>query len=119
MTLRISECGKISDYRLKLESNCFTFPQSEIRDPQSLQRPAEILKAIEPLLDHVDAGRITEAHRAIIAEGNAGNDRHIGLAQQSIGEVLRAESQLADVYQDVERTLGFHCGDIWDLRNSV
>ena len=38
---------------------------------RSLQRPAEILEAVEPLLDHVDAGRVAQPNRAIVAESGA------------------------------------------------
>ena len=68
-----------------------------------LQRPTEILEAIESFLDHVNAGRVAQAHRAIVAKGCAGHDRDVGFAQEPVGEILRGQSKLADVHQDVER----------------
>ena len=44
----------------------------QFRVPNYVERPAEILEAIETFFDDVDAGRVTQAHRAIVAEGRAG-----------------------------------------------
>lgn len=55
-----------------------------------LQRTAKILEPVQPLFDHVEAGRVTESDRAIIAERSAGHDRDIGFAEQTVGEVLRS-----------------------------
>ena len=55
---------------------------------RSLERAAEILKPIEALLDHVDARGVAQPDGAIVAEGDAGHDRDIRLAQKPIGEIL-------------------------------
>ena len=78
---RNADCGKISGYRPNLESHCSFFPRSAIRNPKSLERPAKILKAIETFLDHVDAGRVTEAHGTIVAKRDPGDYRDVCLAQ--------------------------------------
>src|SRR5215472_12029675 len=88
------------------------------RDERS-ERPAKVLEAIQTLLDHVKARRVTEPNGAIIAEGSAWYDSDIGFTQQTIGEILRRESKLADVYQDIKRALRFDRSDIGDLRKAV
>ena len=67
------------------------------RDERS-ERPAKVLEAIQTLLDHVKARRVTEPNGAIIAEGSAWYDSDIGFTQQTIGKILRRESKLANVY---------------------
>jgi hypothetical protein len=46
-----------------------------------LNGPTEILKSVHASIDDIEAGRITEPNRAIIAESNSGNDNDICLAQ--------------------------------------
>ncbi len=53
-----------------------------------LNGPAEIRKSVHTSIDDIEAGRITEPNRAIIAEGNSGNDHNICLAQESIRKIL-------------------------------
>ena len=53
------------------------------------QRPAKILEAIQAFLDHVNTGGVTQAHGPIVAECSARHDCNIGLAEQTIGEILR------------------------------
>ena len=72
-------------------------------------------KRSRALFDDVDAGGVAEPDGAIVAEGGSGNDRDIGFAQQAIGEILRGQSELADVHQHVKCALRFHCGDVGDL----
>src|SRR2546423_5949096 len=43
-------------------------PRSPFRTPNSLERPTEILEAVEALFDHVDARRVTKTNGAIIAK---------------------------------------------------
>ncbi len=85
----------------------------------TLQRPAKVLEAVQTLFDHVEARRVTEPNGAIVAEGSARYDGDIGFAQQTVGEILRRESKLADVYQDIKRALRFDRGDVGDLRNAI
>ena len=84
-----------------------------------LQRPAKVLEAVQTLFDHVKARRVTEPNGAIIAEGSSRHDGDIGFAQQTVSEILRRESKLADVYQDIKRALRFDRGDIGNFRNAV
>ena len=44
-----------------------------------LQCPAEILEAIEAFLNYVDAGGVTEPHRAIVPESSARHDSNVRL----------------------------------------
>jgi hypothetical protein len=67
------------------------------RDERS-ERPAKVLEAIQTLLDHVKARRVTEPDGAIIAKSSAWYDSDIGFTQQTIGKILRRESKLANVY---------------------
>ena len=84
-----------------------------------LERPAKVLEAVQTLFDHVKASRVTEPDRAIVAKGSARHDGDVGFAQQTVGEILRGESKLADVYQDIKRALRFDRSDIGDLREAV
>lgn len=84
-----------------------------------LEGAAEILKPIETFFDDIDAGSVTEPDRAIITERGAGNDGYIRFAQQAVGEILRSQSKLADVDQNVERALRFHCTDVRDFRQAI
>jgi len=84
-----------------------------------LQRPAKVLEAVQTLFDHVKARRVTEPDGAIVAEGSPRHDGDIGFAQQPVSEILRCESKLADVYQDIKCALRFHRGDIGDLRETI
>jgi len=77
-----------------------------------LQRAAKILEAVEAFFDHVDARRVAEPHRSIVAECGSGNDCDIGFAQQTIGEILRRERELADVDQNVKRAERLYRGDV-------
>ena len=83
------------------------------------ERPAKILEAVQTFFDHVKARRVTEPNGTIIAEGSTRHDGDIGFAQQTVSEILRRESKLADVYQDIKRALRFDRGDVGDLRNAV
>src|SRR6266542_2011825 len=83
------------------------------------ERPAKILEAVQTLFDHVKARGVTEPNGAIIAEGSTRHDGDVGFAQQTVSEILRRESKLADVYQDIKRALRFDCGDIGNFRNAV
>ena len=74
----------------------------------SSKRPAKILKPVETFFDDVDARGVTEPHSAVVAKGRARHDRDAGFAQQTICEVLRGQSELADVDQDVKRSLRFY-----------
>jgi hypothetical protein len=55
---------------------------------RGLQCPAKILEAVQPLFDHVEARRVTEANGAIVPERGAWYDRYIGFAEQPVGEIL-------------------------------
>ena len=83
------------------------------------ERPAKVLEAVQTLFDHVKARRVTEPNGAIIAEGSSRHDGDIGFTQQTVSEILRRESKLTDVYQDIKRALRFDRGDIGNLRNAV
>src|SRR5947207_4417028 len=81
-----------------------------------LERPAEILEPIETFFNDVDAGGVTEANRTIVAERRARHDRHVRFAEQSIRKILRGQSELADVNQDIKRALRFDRGHVCDFR---
>src|SRR5437773_8724002 len=81
-------------------------PRSAPTDDRS-ERPAKVLEAVQTLLYHVKARRVTEPNGAIIAEGSARYDGDIGFAQQTVGKILRSESKLADVYQYIKCPLRF------------
>src|SRR5258708_34150060 len=83
------------------------------------ERPAKVLEAVQTFFDHVKARRVTEPNGAIIAEGSSRHDGDIGFTQQTVGEILRRESKLTDVYQDIKRALRFDRGDIGNFRNTV
>ena len=83
------------------------------------ERPAKILEAVQTLFDHVKARRVTESDGAIVAEGSSRYDGNVGFAQQTVSEILRRESKLANVYQDIKRALRFDRGDIGNFRNAV
>jgi hypothetical protein len=83
------------------------------------ERPAKVLEAVQTLFDHVKTRRVTEPDGAIIAEGSARYDGDVGFAQQTVSEILRRESKLADVYQDIKRALWFDRSDIGNLREAV
>ena len=55
-----------------------------------LERPAKVLEPIQTLFDYVEARRVAEPDRAIIAERSAGYDRDIGFAEQTVGKILRS-----------------------------
>ena len=83
------------------------------------ERPAKVLEAVQALFDHVKARGVTEPDGAIIAEGSSRHDGNVRFAQQTVGEILRRESKLADVYQDIKRALRFDRGDIGNFRNAI
>src|SRR5213596_368406 len=85
----------------------------------SSERPAKVLEAVQALFDHVKARRVTEPNGAIIAKRSTRYDGDVGFAQQTVSEILRRESKLADVYQDIKRALRFDRSDIGDLREAV
>src|SRR5262249_43305116 len=80
---------------------------------------AKILEPVQSLFDHVEAGCVTKAHGAIVAESSARHHSNVGFAQQTIGKILRTESELADIYQHVKRTLWLDGGHIGDFRETV
>src|SRR5262245_23252547 len=84
-----------------------------------LQRPAKVLEAVQTFFDHVKARRVAEPDGAIVTESSARYDGDIGFAQQTVGEILRRKSKLANVYQDIKRALRFDRSDIGDLRETV
>ncbi len=81
--------------------------------------PAKVLEAVQTLFDNVNARRVTEPNGAIIAEGSTRHDGDVRFAQQTVGEILRSESKLANVYQDIKRALRFDRGDIGNFRDAV
>jgi len=62
-----------------------------------LQRAAKVLEAVQALFNNVKTRRVTEPNSAIVAKGSTRNDSNVGFAQQTIGEILGGESELADV----------------------
>ena len=84
-----------------------------------LECPAKVLEAVQTFFDHVKTRSVTEPDRAIIAEGSPRHDSDVGFAQQTVGEILRRESKLADVYQDIKRALRLDRSDIGDLREAI
>src|SRR5262249_44807550 len=88
------------------------------RDDSS-ERSAKVLEAVQALFDHVKACRVTEPDGTIVTESSTRYDGDVGFAQQTVSEILRRESKLADVYQDIKRALGFDRGDIGNLRDAV
>src|SRR5215831_5648870 len=77
-----------------------------------LQRPAKILEAVQTLFDYVKARRVTEPNGAVVTEGSARHDGDVGFAQQTVGEILGREPELADVYQDIKCALRFDRSDV-------
>ena len=61
------------------------------------ERPAKILETIQALFNYVDACSVAKPHRSVVAECGSGNNGDIGFAQQTIGEILRSQSELADI----------------------
>lgn len=84
-----------------------------------LQRPAKVLEPVQALFDHVKARGVTESHCAIVAKRSTRYHGDIGFAQQTISEILRRESKLADVYQNIKRALRFDRRDVRDLRDPI
>ncbi len=58
---------------------------------------AKVLKSIQAFFDHVNARGVTKPDCAIIAESGAWNNCDTRLAQQTIGEILRSQSELARI----------------------
>src|SRR5258705_3058407 len=85
----------------------------------SSERPAKVLEAVQTLFDHVKAGSVTEPNGAVIAEGSTRHDGDVRFAQQTVGEILRSESKLANVYQYIKCALRFDRGDIGNFRDAV
>src|SRR5438445_3143301 len=108
----IADCGEITIARL-------VYPQSAVGDPQSSERPAKILEAIQPFFDDVDACGVTEPDGAVVAESSAGNDSDTCFAQQAIGEILRSQSELANVHEHIERALRPDRGHVWNLQDAI
>src|ERR1700730_9939556 len=84
-----------------------------------LQGEAKMVEAIETFFDDVDAGRVTQAHGAIVAKGSAGHNRHVRFAQKPVGEVLRSQAELANVYEYIKRALRFHRGYVRNFRDAI
>src|SRR5262249_56726733 len=83
-----------------------------------LERPAKVLEPVQALFDHVKARRVTEPDGTVVAEGSTWYDRDVGFAKQTVSEILRRESKLADVYQDIKCALRFDRSDIGYLREA-
>ena len=66
------------------------------------KRSAEFFEPVHPFLNHVQACRIAQADGSVVSEGDPRDHRHIRLAEQPIGKVLRGESKLADVDENVK-----------------
>ncbi len=77
------------------------------------------MQPIETFFDDVDAGRVAEPDGAIITKGRARHDGHVCLAEQSIGKILRRQSELTDIHQNIERALRFHRGHIWNFGEAI
>src|SRR3954454_16412138 len=85
----------------------------------TLECPAKILEPIQAFFYHVDAGRVTETNGAVVAKGGAGDYRHVGFAEQTIRKILRAQTELTDVHENVKRALRFHGRDVRDLCDPI
>ena len=70
--------------------------------PKKSQSSTEFFEPVQPLLDDIQARRIAEAQRSIVAERDPWNHRDISLAKKPVGEVLGREPKLADIDQDVK-----------------
>src|SRR5271166_7085830 len=68
-----------------------------------LNGSAEFFEAIHPLFDHIQTRGVAQADGAIVSEGDSRYDCDVGLAEEAVGEVLRSQSEPADVHQDIER----------------
>src|SRR6266571_5246817 len=90
---RIADCGEITIARL-------VYPQSAAWNPRSSERSAKILEAIQPFFDDVDARGVTEPDGAIV-------------------EILRSQSELANVHEHIERALRSDRGHVWNLRDAI
>jgi hypothetical protein len=90
-----------------------------IRSGWQLERSAKILKPIETLFDDVDACGVAQPNGAIITKGCSGDDGDIRFTQESIGKILRSQTELADIDQHIKGTLRFHRCNIWNLRDAI
>ena len=72
-------------------------PRSAPPDDSS-ERPTKVLEAVQTFFDHVKARRVTEPDGTIVAKGGARYYGDVGFAQQTVSEILRTESKLANVY---------------------
>src|SRR5215471_14520719 len=86
---------------------------------EQLERATEFLKPVEPLLYHVDARGVAQAHCAIIAKSCARYHRNIRLAQQTVGKILRSQAELTDIDEHIERPDRLDCGNVGDLGDAV
>src|SRR6476646_2851174 len=68
-----------------------------------LERPAKVLEAVQTFFDYVQAGGVAEPDGAVVTEGSSRNYGNAGFTQQTVGEILRRQPQLADVHQHVMR----------------
>ena len=50
--------------------------------------PAELLKARDTFIDHIQSSAVTQAHRGIVPEGNAGHRRHLVAGQEFVTQIL-------------------------------
>ncbi len=85
----------------------------------ALQRAAEFLDAVEARLDDVEAGRVAQTDRAVIAKGDAWNNGHAGLAEEAVSEVLGLQAERADVSKNVERALWTNSTNALDLGKAL
>src|SRR5688572_3295801 len=65
-------------------------------------RVAELFEAVEPLLDHVEAGRVAETDRHVVTEGQARDRGDAVAGEELLGKIHRAEAHLRGVDEEVE-----------------
>src|SRR5437773_11699515 len=92
-TYSIAECGLPSRYATDVNCN----RKSAIANPRLSERPAKVVGAVQAFFDDVDARGVAKPDGAVVAECGSGNNGDIGFAQQTVGEILRSQSELADV----------------------
>src|SRR6266480_1748268 len=74
--------------------------------------PSALIRAMTAVLSR-------EAVASFIAKGRARHHRHVRFAEQSIGKILRRQSELTDIEQHIERTLRFDRSHIWNFGEAI
>src|SRR4051812_39921783 len=88
-------------------------------DPPRSQRSAKILESIEALFNYVDAGRVAETNGTIVSERRAGDNCNVSFTQETVGKILRSQTELTDINQNIKRALRFNGGHVRNLGDAI